>query len=177
MIDAKEYGVALFMLAEEDNSVDRVGEDVELLLAVLNENPDYTRLLDTPALTKDERLAAIDSSLATVDERVKNLVKIMAEMRCAFLLSKALAGFNEERDRARGIERVEAVTAVPMSSEQIERLEKRLSEKLNKTVIVRNTVDGGILGGMKLRYMGVQLDGSIKTRLDGFAKSLGEIVI
>ena len=98
-------------------------------------------------------------------------------MLCRCLLSKALAGFNEERDRARGIERVEAVTAVPMSSEQMERLEKRLSEKLNRTVIVRNTVDGGILGGMKLRYMGVQLDGSIKTRLDGFAKSLGEIVI
>ncbi len=177
MIDAKEYGVALFMLAEEDNTAEKMRDDVELLKEVLRENPDYTRLLDTPALTKDERLAAIDGALKQLDERLMNLVKIMAEKRCAYLLPKALMGFSEELDKARGIERVEAVTAVTMTEEQLERLTKRLSEKLSKTVIVRNTVDERILGGIKLRYMGVQLDGSVRTRLDSFAKSLGEIVI
>ena len=177
MVDAKEYGVALFMLAEEDGDTEKVKADVELLLKVLKENPSYPDLLDTPALTKEERLAAIDGSLDTLNIKLKNLVKIMAEKRCAYLIKSALVGFGEEYDKSRGIERVEAITSVPMSEEQIVRLEKKLGEKTGKTIIVINTVDGTILGGMKLRYMGIQLDGSVKTRLDGFAKTLGEIVL
>ncbi len=177
MVDAKEYGVALFMLSEEDGDTEKVKADVELLLEVLKQNPSYPDLLDTPALTKEERLAAIDGSLDTLDIKLKNLVKIMAEKRCAYLLGSALVGFGEEYDKSRGIERVEAVTSVPMSEEQIVRLEKNLGEKTGKTIVIRNTVDRTILGGMKLRYMGIQLDGSVKTRLDGFAKTLGEIVL
>ena len=46
-----------------------------------------------------------------------------------------------------------------------------------KQIIVRNTHDPKLLGGMKLRYSGIQLDGSIRTRLDSFEKSIGALVI
>ena len=54
---------------------------------------------------------------------------------------------------------------------------KKLSDMTGKKVIVKNTVDPEILGGIKLRYLGTQIDGSIKTRLDGFAEGLKNIVI
>ena len=41
-----------------------------------------------------------------------------------------------------------------------------------KKIILKNTVKPEILGGVMLRYSGIQLDGSVKARLDGFAKSL-----
>ena len=177
MIDAKEYGVALFMLAEEDGDTEKLRAEVEIVGEVLKANPTYPAMLDTPALTKEERLAAIDDSFGSLNYKLVNLVKIMAEKRCAYLLAGAMDGFLAEYDKSRGIERVEAITSVPMSDEQIARLGEKLGEKTGKTVIVSNIVDKTILGGMKLRYMGVQLDGSVKTRLDGFKKSLGEIVL
>lgn len=177
MVDAKEYGKALFMLAEEDGDTEKIKVEVEIVVEVLKANPTYPAMLDTPALSKEERLAAIDDSFGALNYKIVNLVKIMAEKRCAYLLASAMTGFCEEYDKSRGIERVEAVTSVPMSDEQIARLEAKLGEKTGKTIIVRNTVDQTILGGMKLRYMGVQLDGSVKTRLDGFKKTLGEIVL
>lgn len=177
MVDAKEYGKALFMLAEEDGDTEKIKVEVEIVVEVLKANPTYPAMLDTPALSKEERLAAIDDSFGALNYKIINLVKIMAEKRCAYLLASAMTGFSEEYDKSRGIERVEAVTSVPMSDEQIARLEAKLGEKTGKTIIVRNTVDQTILGGMKIRYMGVQLDGSVKTRLDGFKKTLGEIVL
>ena len=41
-----------------------------------------------------------------------------------------------------------------------------------KKIILTNTVKPEILGGVMLRYSGIQLDGSVKSRLDAFSRSL-----
>ena len=76
-----------------------------------------------------------------------------------------------------GIERVEAVSAVKMTDEQIEKLREKLHALTGKTIIVKNTVDPTILGGVKLRYGAVQLDGSVKSKLDAFSERLKNIII
>ena len=177
MINAVEYGRALFMLTEEVGNTEKVREDVHILLAVLKENPDLVNLLDTPAVSKDERLGVIDAALASLDENLTNLVKILAERREAHSLSNVLDAYLAVYDEACGIERVEAVTAVPLTEAQTERLKAKLEKQTGKTVIIKNTVDPSILGGIKLRYMGIQLDGSLKSRLDSFERVLTDMII
>ena len=177
MINAVEYGRALFMLTEEVGNTEKVREDVHILLAVLKENPDLVNLLDTPAVSKDERLGVIDAALASLDENLTSLVKILAERREAHSLSKVLDAYLAVYDEARGIERVEAVTALPLTEAQTERLKAKLEKQTGKTVIIKNTVDPSILGGIKLRYMGIQLDGSLKSRLDSFERVLTDMII
>ena len=104
-------------------------------------------------------------------------MKILAEKREAHSLIKVLEAYLSVYDEARGIERVEVISARPITDEQSARLKARLEAKTGKTIIVINTVDPSILGGIKLRYMGVQLDGSLKTRLDGFERALTETVV
>ena len=41
-----------------------------------------------------------------------------------------------------------------------------------KKIIIKNTVEPEILGGVMLRYSRIQLDGSVKSRLDAFSESL-----
>ena len=177
MINAVEYGRALFMLTEEVGNTENVREDVNVLIAVLKENPDLVNLLDTPAVSKDERLGVIDAALASLDENLTNLIKILAERREAHSLHKVLDAYLAIYDEARGIERVEAVTAVPLTDGQTERLKAKLEKQTGKTVIIKNTVDPSILGGIKLRYMGIQLDGSLKSRLDSFERVLTDMII
>lgn len=177
MINAIEYGRALFLLTEEVGSTEKVREDVTVLIAAIKENPDIIKLLDTPAVSKAERLSVIDKILATLDVNLCSLVKMLAEKREAHSLIKVLEAYLAVYDESRGIERVEAVTAIPLSDEQSERLRKRLEKKTGKTIVITNTVDPTILGGIKLRYMGIQLDGSLKSRLDSFEKVLTETII
>lgn len=177
MIDAKEYGRALFMITEEDSVSDALLSQVKTADSVLRANPDYAKLIDSPALTGGERIELIDGAFGSLDERLLNLIKILAEKRelHAFLsVAKAYCNFYDE---SRGIERVEAISAVPLTKEQITALERRLHQKEGKTFIVSNTVDPSILGGIKLRYSTVQLDGSLKTRLDKIEKALKATVI
>jgi F-type H+-transporting ATPase subunit delta len=171
------YGEALFSLAEELGETESVKLDVEALEKVLSGSPEYLKMLDSPALSRDERLALIDGSFSTLNRNLVNTAKLLAEKRLAHTLPKVLEHFVKEYELSRGIERVEVISAVLLSESQKAKLKAKLEEITKKQIIINNTHDPALLGGMKLRYMGLELDGSIKTKLDGFEKRLSELVI
>ena len=172
MAGKNEYASAIFELALEDGIAEAVKDDLELLARLFKENPEYSKLLDTPALSKAERLALIDESLGRLNEYVKNLVKMLSEKHLSYTVLDVASDYTSLYDSHYGIERVEAVTAVKMTESQTEALIKKLSDMTGKKIVVKNTVDEKILGGVIIRYNEVQLDGSIKTRLDSFSEKL-----
>ena len=177
MTDANEYGKALFLITEEDGVTDKILSDVKTAERVLESNPDYIKLLDSPALSKDERVGLVSKAFSGVDERLSNLLKILTEKRIMHTFVRISKTYYALYDESRGILRVEAVTAIPLSEKQAKAIKDKLAYSLGKTVMLTNTVDPAILGGAKLRYSGVQLDGSVKTRLDKFEDALKETVI
>ena len=172
MAGKNEYASAIFALALEQSSLDRVRDDLETLALSLKENPDYIRLLDTPALSKEERLSLIDEAFSSLDYSVKNLVKILCERHAVYTVADLSAAFFAMYDEHNGIERVEAVSAVPLTESQIEALKTKLGNMTGKRIVLTNKVEPEILGGVILRYSGIQLDGSVKARLDSFSESL-----
>ena len=177
MTAGKEYGNALFMLSEECKTTEKVLSDVCAVDEIFKSNPKYVKLLDTPAVTKAEKLSLVDEAFSSLDESVVNLIKILCERHSVYTFPEVRRSYQRLYDASRGIEHVEAVTAVAMSEMQLERMRDRLSGMTGKKIIIKNTVDPEILGGVKLRYSGIQLDGSVKTRLDKFEASLKNTVI
>ena len=177
MIDAKEYGRALFLITEEENLSDEVLADVKTADKSLKANPEYVKLLDSPAIPKEERVALADSAFNSLNVNLLNLIKILIEKRDLRYFSKVASEYYSLYYNSRGILRVEAVTAIPLTDSQRDAMTKKLSSSLNKTVVLTNTVDKTTLGGVKIRYSGVQLDGSVKTRLDKFESALKNSVI
>jgi len=175
--DAKSYADALFMLAEELGETESVKADLQIVCKSVEDNPEYLKLLDTPSIPRDDRVLLVEKAFGSLNRNLVNLVKILCERRMVYLIEKIHISFIASYDYSRGIERVEAISAIPLTSSQIQRLQHKLQVITNKQIIVNNTVDPDILGGMKLRYLGKQIDGSIKTRLDSFGKSLKDLVI
>ena len=177
MTNAKEYGRALFLLSEEDGTTEALAEEIRLVKEILREHPRYEKLLDTPALSREEKLLLIDGAFSSLNENLVNLLKILCEKHSVYQFARIAEAYADLCDEARGIERVEALTAVAMTPKQIGALTEKLSLSTGKTVIVRNTVDPSLLGGVVLRFMGKQLDGSVKARLCALEKSLKETVL
>ena len=175
--NAKSYGDALFMLAKELDEIDIVKNDFEILCKSLEQNANYLKLLDTPSLSREERVKLVDSAFNGLNKNLVNMLKILSERRLAYLICKIREAYIVAYDEHYGIERVEAISAIPLNTEQINKLRLKLEKVTGKQIVVTNTIDSSILGGMKLRYLGIQLDGSIKTKLDNFEKSLKDLVI
>ena len=175
--NAKNYGDALFMLAHELDEINDVKNDFEALCESIEKNPDYLKLLDTPSLSREERVKLVDTAFGTLNKNLVNMVKILAERRLVYLIFKIRTAYMSAYDLHYGIERVQAISAIPLSAEQLNKLKLKLEKVTGKQIVVTNTIDSTILGGMKLRYLGIQIDGSIKTKLDKFEKSLKDLVI
>ena len=173
----KAYGEALFSLAEELGETEGVLRDIETLQEVIKTSPEYLKVLDSPALSREERLGLIDRAFASLNKNLVNMTKLLAEKRLCHALPKALMHFVKAYEASRGIERVEVISAVPLSDAQKAKLKAKLEGMTQKQIIISYTHDSSLLGGMKLRYMGIQLDGTVKSKLDGFARSLSELVI
>ena len=174
---ALDYARAMFMLTEEVGTTERVREEALAICELLSECDGYTRLLDTPALSVDERLALVDEAFSSFDTYLVNLIKLLVEGRMAHILPRVLVAYEDEYMEARGIVRCEAITAVALSAGQTAALKGKLEKITGKEIIINNKIDPSILGGIKIRYMGIQVDGSVKCRLDEFRSLLDSAVI
>ena len=171
MTVARDYAKALFMLTEELGTTEEVKDDVTVCRKVFLENPSYLTLTDTPALALSEKLSLVDEAFSGIDTSVCNLIKILCEKHSVHLFPELakeyLAFYNEAR----------VISAVPLSESQLESIKAKLRSMTGKTVVLNNKIDNEVLGGIKLRYMGIQLDGSLKSRLDSIEKGLKNTIL
>ena len=172
-----EYGRALFLLAKETGMTEEIKRDLTAAVRAIETAPEYTNILDTPAIAKEEKLKLCDDAFGRLSEYVVNVIKMLSEKHSVKMLPDVLKTYISMYNEDMGIEEVEAVTAAPMTESQLQAMKAKLEGMTGKTVIIKNTVDASILGGVKLRYEGKQIDASVKTRLDGFADALKNVVI
>ena len=177
MIDAREYGKALFLLSEEEGTTELALGDIRLVKEAMSKHPTYETLLDTPALPVETKLGLIDEAFAGINANVKNLLKILCEKHATHDMPKVASVFEALYDEARGNLRVEAITAIPMTKKQLAAMQNKLELQTGKHIFIENIVDASILGGVTLRYGGVQIDGSVKARLESLEKSLKGLVV
>lgn len=177
MTAAIEYAKALFMLTEELGTTERAIEDVRVCALSFKENPSYATLTDTPALSPDVKLSLISEAFASVDESVGNLIKILCEHHSVYLYPEIAKEYVSLYNEARGICNAEAITAFPLTEKQKEAISSRLAAMTGKTIILKNTIDPEVLGGLKLRYMGIQLDGTLRARLDAIESGIKKTIL
>ncbi|MBE7064315.1 MAG: F0F1 ATP synthase subunit delta [Ruminococcaceae bacterium] len=173
----EDYSRALFELASEENVADAVLSDLMTVKDVLAENPGFTGLLDSPAVSTEERIAMVDDAFKGASYITLNFIKLLTEMRQMSAFFKCADGYCKLYDDANGILRAEIITAVELSDAQCDAICAKITAATGKKVIPSKKIDPSILGGVILRYEGRQLDGSIASRLDGIKKQLADIVL
>ena len=76
-----------------------------------------------------------------------------------------------------GILPVTAVTAVPLTGAQHDKLTGKLTQITGKAIELVNRVDPSCLGGMRLDYDGKQLDDTVAHRLEAVRSLLKNTVL
>ncbi len=174
----QQFAGAIFELATEKGEIDIVRSELHLIEDVLKENPTYKVLLDTPAITREEKLTMVEEAFASLSsENVRNLLKLLTERRECYMLSSIVRAYDAMYDEALGILRVEALTAYAMTDAQKVALTEKLTRKTGKNIVLTNTVKPELLGGVLLRYGEVQLDGTLKSRLDTLSESIASVIV
>ena len=172
------YGEALYSLAREENLSDAVLQELKVLGAAFDSEPDFVRLLSAPNLSKEERCAVLDQSFrGKVQPYVLNFMKLLTEKGYARYFRDCCDAYQALYNDDHGILTVKVVTAVALTAGQAEKLSEKLASITGKTIELQNRVDPGCLGGVRLDYDGKRVDGTVASRLDAVRSLLKNTVL
>lgn len=169
---AVTYAHSLFALAEEENKEKEIFDELTELSLIFRENPEYTVLLDSPTVNVSERCNLIDEAFSACGEYVKNFLKILCEKKYIHIFPDCVREYEKQYNKKLGIEKVTAITAVPLSNELTEKLISKLEKETGKKIALELKVDKSILGGIILRTENSQTDASVRARLEGIRSEL-----
>lgn len=172
------YGQALYDLAFSEGLTSVIRDQLEVLRQSFEAEPEFIRLLRSPALSKKERCQILDDSFrGKVQPYLLNFLKILTEKGYMRHFSDCCAAYRDCYNRDNGILPVKAVTALPLSDDQQKRLKEKLSAITGKTIDLDMRIEAGVLGGIRLDYDGKRLDDTVSHRLDMIRNVLKNTVL
>ena len=175
---AEVYAQGLYSLAQEENLCKTILEEMTVLQQAFSQEPMFLRLLSAPNVGVAERCGILDESFrGKIQPYLLNFLKILTEKGYIRHFSDCCGAFRKQYNAEHGIVTVSAVTAVPLTESQTEKLCNKLQQLLGKTVELQNRVDPECLGGVRLDYDGKRVDGTVKNRLDSISDLLRNTVI
>ena len=175
---ASVYGEALYALAKDENKSDMMLGQLKALNESFNQVPDFLRLLSAPNLSKIERKGILDTCFkGKADPYLLNFLKILMEKGYIRQFSSCVQVFCELYNEDHGIMPVSAVTAIPLTDSQKEKLAAKLAKITGKQIELINTIDPACIGGIRLDYDGKRVDDTIIHRLDAMSSMLKNTIL
>ncbi|MDX7952045.1 F0F1 ATP synthase subunit delta [Lichenihabitans sp. Uapishka_5] len=175
---AGRYASALFDLAKEQTSLDRVAEDLNGFVKLIGESDDLKRLVRSPAFTVEDQVRALGAVLdrAGVSDLTARFLKLVAQKRRLFAIESMVKDFNALNDRDRGVTRARVTVAEPLSTEQWSDLQQALTTiSGSKSVAMDVFIDPEILGGMTVKIGSRMVDSSLRTKLNSLRTRMKEV--
>ena len=172
---SREYGTALYGLSVEENTSERVFNEIREVCGIYLRSPDFVRLLSNPRLSASERAETVDSVFGgKIDGNLLNFLKILAEKRRSDILPKCFEVYKKLYCSDNGLLPVTAFSAVDLSENQKNRLEEKLKAKTGREILLTCKTDPSCIGGLRLEYDGKRYDASVRGRLGGLLKEINE---
>ncbi len=164
---AGRYALALLDLADEQNQLDPVAEDLRGLNAAIAESEDLRRLIRSPLYTRDQQSQAMTAILdkAGTGEMTRRFVLLVARNRRLFALDRMIAAYLAELARRRGEITARVTSATALDDEQHRALVETLRNEVGAKVQVEVDVDPGLIGGLIVRVGSRMIDNSLRSKL------------
>ena len=165
---AASYAKALFALAKERNVTDRIGADLDGLVAALDSAPDAMALLSRPWLgAATRRAAALEvGTRSGVSPLARDFLALVAARGRIAELSAIAAAYRDLVDADAGRARVRVRTVVRLTDDERRILARRLASELGvREVVLEEVIDPHLLGGFVAEAGSLVLDASLNGQL------------
>ena len=169
---ARTYARALFEAARERGRIDEVREELASFLQAVEEVPELRAVILNPELDPPEKAAALDAVLAEADELLRNFVRLVTEKGRAPMLDEIGREYELLVAAEEKILSVELTTAYELSDDEAAAIVKQIEDASGRRVEAERTVDPDLIGGLVLKAGSLEVDSSVRGRLDRLRRNL-----
>lgn len=171
-IVANRYADALFATASEKGELERIEREITAVASVFRDNPELRKWLQHPKVTVEEKKSLFAKLFPDLSLLTRNLLHLLLERKRELEVEEIAAAYQRMVLERRGIVQAEVVSAVPLTEADEKELIVAFQKRIGKTIQIKNRVDSDILGGVIVQIGDRLYDGSVKTKLERFQKSV-----
>jgi len=171
---ARRYARALLAIGEEEGQTRRVLEEVEQFDKLASDTPLLREMMEANHINRRDKKAALEASLAPAGflASTRNFLFLLVDKRRMNILSPIVSELRRLVEKIEGIERVEVVVPMPLTATQRDMLQSVLEGQTGKKVMLEETVEPGVLGGMIVKIGSTVYDGSARTQIEHIRANL-----
>jgi ATP synthase F1 delta subunit len=169
---AAVYARSLFEVAQEQNKLDTVREQIGAFADALDETRELQVFFFSPYFSTPEKQDGLGRAVTDADDTVVNFLKLLIENHRMPVIFRVRREFDrlwlQENKRLP----VTVTSAIPLDDATVKHIGDRIAEQTNLKVDLSSNVDPEILGGIVVRVGNSVLDASIRARLEKLRKQV-----
>jgi F-type H+-transporting ATPase subunit delta len=174
---ANRYALALFELANENSELDIVEKNIQDLLQIYNSSSDLKNFIKNPTQSQFNQLKVIQelSSKMNLLKVVNNFLSILVTKRRIFFLNNIFQNFLILVSKKRGELKASLVSSKNLSDDELQNLNKELSQTIGTSIKFDYKVDESLIGGLQMQIGSLMVDTSIKNKLRKYEQIMLEV--
>jgi F-type H+-transporting ATPase subunit delta len=169
---ARTYARALFEAAKDEGRIDQVRDELATFVDAVDEVPELRSLIRNPELDPLTKATALDAVLEGADELIRNFVRVVTEKGRAGQLDEIAREYEGLVAAEEKILSVELTTAYELSDDEADSIVRQIEEASGRRVEAARTVDPDLIGGLVLKAGSLEVDSSVRGRLDRLRRDL-----
>jgi F-type H+-transporting ATPase subunit delta len=169
---ARTYARALFQAAKEQGRIDGVHEELSAFVDAIQEVPELQAVIGNPELDPPAKADALAAVLKDADELLRNFVRLVAVKGRAPMLDEIAREYDAFVADEEQILNVELTTAYELSDAEAGSMVKQIEQASGRRVEANRTVDPDLIGGLVLKVGSLEVDSSVRGRLERLRREL-----
>jgi F-type H+-transporting ATPase subunit delta len=171
---AKRYATALLELGSESGQLDALVDEIARAAAAYEGSDDLRAVVEDPLVAAAAKQAILKelAERLSLGPNTRNALALLLERRRLRALPAISDRLREMADAKRGILRAQVMTAMPLSEEYFEKLQRELERVTGRRVALDRKLDAALIAGVVVRVGDTVYDGSLVARLKQMKETL-----
>jgi F-type H+-transporting ATPase subunit delta len=169
---AEVYARALYEVAQDQDKLDEIHEQLGAFADAVGENIDLARFFFSPYFSTEDKKDALHKAVEGADDAVMNFLEALIERHRMPVIFRIRDRFHELWEEERKLLPVEITSAVELDEKTVQEIGETIGKQVERKVELSSRVDPEILGGVVLRVGNFVLDASIRHRLEQLRKQV-----
>ncbi len=167
------YGTALFEAAKETGKTEIIKEEALELIKVLDREREFCDFLKAPGISAVEKKEALQNIFrGKICDELLNFLCILIDKGRMIHFERMVKVYLKLLDKEEGLSYGTVYSVVELGEERLRELEEETSALLQENVKLRNEIDPGLIGGIRILVDGKIIDASLKKRFDDLSSQI-----
>jgi F-type H+-transporting ATPase subunit delta len=169
---AAVYARSLFEVAQEQNKLDTIREQLGVFADALSDNRELQVFFFSPYFSTTEKEDGLDRAVSDADPILVNFLKLLIENHRTPVIFRVRRVVDELWQQENKLLPVTVTSAVALDQATVSQIGDRIAEQTGRKVELSAIVEPDILGGLVVRVGNSILDASIRNRLEQLRKQV-----